>query len=56
MRELAAGDGAEQREVVGVTDAQGAKAPAPLEDQFGYRWATKTGEADWSTPVTFTVK
>jgi hypothetical protein len=24
--------------------------------QLRYRWATKTGEADWSAPVTFTVK
>ena len=24
--------------------------------QFRYRWATKTGEADWSAPVTITVK
>jgi hypothetical protein len=24
--------------------------------QLRYRWATKTGETDWSVPVTFTVK
>ena len=24
--------------------------------QFRYRWATKTGESDWSAPVTYTVK
>jgi hypothetical protein len=24
--------------------------------QFRYRWATKTGETDWSAPVTYTVK